>query len=86
MTAWVHARRYRAGILVTLLLLAAALAAPGCGGASRAQKRAYKAEEAVSKQRLQLIDNYQRCMRKAGGDPLKQDGCKTYLNAAEALD
>ena len=57
----------------------------GCSGASRAQKRAYRAEEAVSKERLRLIEDCQRCMRKADGGPIREDGCETYLRSAEAL-
>lgn len=70
-------------LLITGISAAALLG--GCGGASRAQKRAYRADEAVSRERLRLIEDYQRCMRKADGDPMREDGCETYLRSAEAL-
>jgi hypothetical protein len=78
--------RYHTAVSALALLLAVTVATAGCGGAAKAQKRAYKAEAAVAKERLRLIDDYQDCMRKAGADPLRQDGCETFLKAAEALD
>jgi len=70
---------------LTVCLIFTTLATSGCGGASKAQKRAYKADEAVSKERLRLIDQYERCMRKTEGDFAKQDACERYLKSAEAL-
>ncbi|GAB0149548.1 MULTISPECIES: hypothetical protein [Marichromatium] len=73
--------------LLTLLLVALfALSTTACGGAARAQKRAYKAQETVAKERLRLIDEYQRCVDKAGTDALKREGCESHLKAAQALD
>ncbi|MCF1184022.1 hypothetical protein L0E83_11330 [Marichromatium gracile] len=73
--------------LLTLLLVALfALSTTACGGAARAQKRAYKAQENVAKERLRLIDSYQRCVDKAGTDALKREGCESHLKAAQALD
>jgi hypothetical protein len=76
---------HRRLILKTAVLLPLTHLLGGCSGAGRAQKRAYRAEEAVSKERLRLIEDYQRCMRKADGDPMREDGCATYLRSAEAL-
>jgi hypothetical protein len=78
-------RARRATALIACLLLAGATL-PGCGsGAAKAQKRAYKADEAVSKERLRLIDEYEKCLGKAAGDVTKQAGCERYLKSAEAL-
>ncbi len=82
MTDFVPRRRL---IVNALFLLPAASLLVGCSGAGRAQKRAYRAEEAVAKERLRLIEDYQRCMRKADGDPMREDGCETYRRSAEAL-
>jgi hypothetical protein len=57
----------------------------GCGGASKAQKRAYRADEAVSKERLELVDRYDACMKKARGDHFAEQTCERYLKSAEAL-
>jgi hypothetical protein len=67
------------------LFLSAALACTGCGGASKAQKRAYRADEAVSKERLRLVDEYDRCIREAGEDWNKAQTCERFLKSAEAL-
>lgn len=68
-----------------LALPGAVLALGGCGGATRAQKRAFRANEAVSKERLRLVDEYQDCIDRAAGDTLDQRGCERYLRSAEAL-
>ena len=49
------------------------------------QDRAAKAQEDVSKQRLELVDKYQKCMQKAGEDEQKKQDCEQYLKAADAL-
>ncbi len=80
------ARRARSASALIACLLLASATLPGCGsGAAKAQKRAYKADEAVSKERLRLIDEYEKCLRKAEGDATKQAGCERYLKSAEAL-
>jgi outer membrane biogenesis lipoprotein LolB len=53
--------------------------------AAEAQEGAYKAQESVSKQRLELVGKYQDCVKKAGGDKQKVEACDSYLRAAEAL-
>jgi hypothetical protein len=67
------------------MLLAAALACTGCGGATKAQKRAYRADEAVSRERLRLVEEYERCLREAGGDRNAAEACERFLKSAEAL-
>ena len=49
------------------------------------QDKAYKAEEKIHKERLKLIDEYQKCLKKAGEDKMKAESCEQYLKAAEAL-
>jgi uncharacterized membrane protein (DUF106 family) len=50
-----------------------------------AQEQAYKSEDAVHKQRLELVDKYQKCMKEANKDKEKEAVCEQYLKAAEAL-
>ncbi|MEE4265267.1 MAG: hypothetical protein V2I56_21450 [Desulfobacteraceae bacterium] len=52
---------------------------------SSSQDKAYNAQEKVSKERLELVDKYQKCMEKAGADEAKKQDCEQYLKAAEAL-
>ena len=53
--------------------------------AAEAQEGAYDAQEKVAKQRLELVDKYQKCVKDAGGDQQKTASCDSYLKAAEAL-
>ena len=64
-------------ILSFLALLIMACASP--------QDKAYKAQEAVHKERLNLVDEYRKCLEKAGTDKVKVEACDQYLKAAEAL-
>ena len=56
----------------------------GCGS-SGAQKRAYKSQSKVHQERLKLVDEYKKCLNKAGDDNAKIEACDSYLKAAEAL-
>ncbi len=49
------------------------------------QERSYGAQEEVARQRLELVDKYQQCVKNAAGDALKVEACDSYLRAAEAL-
>ena len=49
------------------------------------QDKAYKSQEAVNRERLELIDQYKSCMKNAGQDKDKQAACEQYLKAADAL-
>lgn len=53
--------------------------------ADRAQERAFEAQERVAEQRLDLVEKYQKCVSKAGGDQAKATACESYLKAADAL-
>ena len=65
-----------------LLLVMFSLTLFGC---SSSQDKAYKAQEGVHKERLELTEKYQKCMDEAGGDAAKAETCDQYLKAAEAL-
>ena len=69
--------------LMVFLTLAALVA--GCGGGAAAQKRAYRAQEELAKERLCLVEKYQDCMKDARGDVFAERACQTYRDSAEAL-
>ncbi len=73
--------------ILTFILIMGLLAA--CSNprkdAARAQERSYDAQEEVVRQRLDLVEKYQRCVASAAGDALKVESCDSYLRAAEAL-
>ncbi len=53
--------------------------------AAKAQERSYEAQEEVTRERLELVEKYQQCVKNAAGDALKVEACDSYLRAAEAL-
>ncbi len=53
--------------------------------AAKAQERAFEAQEKIARERLNLIEEFQDCVKKAEGDQLKISACDSYLDAAEAL-
>ena len=54
----------------------------GCGSA---QRKVNKSEAEVNKERLSLVEDYKKCIKKAGKDAEKVEACETYRKAAEAL-
>jgi Ni/Co efflux regulator RcnB len=50
-----------------------------------AQDKAAKSQEAVNRERLELVDKYKECMKKAEEDKEKGAECEQYLKAADAL-
>lgn len=64
-----------AALAVTVLIA-------GCGSAER---KVNKAEAEVNKERLSLVEDYTKCIDKAGSDKAKVESCDSYLKAAEAL-
>ena len=50
-----------------------------------AQDKAYKSETKVNEERLELIEKYKKCIKKADKDKEKEADCEQYLKAAEAL-
>jgi outer membrane biogenesis lipoprotein LolB len=77
----------RYAMFVVSLVAVASLAA--CSSpqdrAAKAQQESYEAQEEVARQRLELVDKYQDCVKDAAGDAVKADACESYLRAAEAL-
>ncbi len=54
-------------------------------GCASSQDKAYKAQEKVHNERLELVEKYQQCLKEAGDDKVKAEACEQYLKAAEAL-
>ena len=54
-------------------------------GCASSQDKAYKAQEKVYNERLELVEKYQQCLKEAGDDKVKAEVCEQYLKAAEAL-
>ena len=54
----------------------------GCGTAER---KANKSIANVNEERLSLIKDYEKCIKKADEDEAKSEACDTYLKAADAL-
>ena len=69
----------------SILVLTLALAFGIMTACSSSQDKAYKAQEKVHKERLELVGQYQNCLEKAGDDKEKTEACDQYLRAAEAL-
>ena len=74
-------------VIPIVLVLMGALAA--CSNphkdAARAQKKSHEAQEKVAEERLALVEEYKKCVRKAGSDEEKVEACDSYLKAAESL-
>ena len=45
---------------------------------STPQDRVYRAQEKVHTQRLKLVDQYKRCLEKAGADKVKVEACDQH--------
>ena len=53
--------------------------------ASKAREESYKALGGIATQRLELVEKYQACVKKASGNAQKIEACDSYLKAAQAL-
>ena len=69
-------------LIQIFLMVVTALVLISC---SSPQNRAYEAQEDIHKERLELIEKYQDCMKDSGGDKVKAGVCDQYLKAADAL-
>ena len=52
---------------------------------SSPQDRAYEAEAKVHQEKLRLVQEYQKCLKKAGDNKAMKETCEDYLKQAEAL-
>jgi len=72
--------KMKAKIGLCILVIAALVA--GCGSG---QRKVNKSEAAVNQERLSLIEDYKKCVKKAGKDEAKKEACESHRKAAEAL-
>jgi hypothetical protein len=70
------------GMKECVCVLAIATLVVGCGSA---QRKVNKSQTQVNKERLSLVEDYQKCLKKAGDDEAKSEACDRYLQSAEAL-
>ena len=73
----------------TLIIVCVMVIVVVCGCTSRRAERASaksdNAQTKVSQERLKLVEDYKKCIKKAGEDKNKIEACDTYLKAAETL-
>ena len=70
----------RMGHVVCAIVIAALVT--GCGSA---QRKVNKSEAEINKERLSLIEDYKKCIKKAGEDEAKAAACERYREAADSL-
>jgi len=66
--------------IVSVLVIAVLVAACGSG-----QRKVNKSEAAINEERLSLIEDYKKCVKKAGKDEAKLEACESYRKAADSL-
>jgi len=76
-------------LVMTLIIVCVAVMVVGCASP---ENRAYKAkaksadyQSKIAKERLKLVEDYKKCIEKAGEDNNKIEACDSYLKAAESL-
>jgi hypothetical protein len=77
--------KFTAVICVFAIVSTSACTGTSVRNAARSQNQAYKAQGDVAKQRLEFVEQYQKCVAAAGEDQLKVEACDTYLKSAQAL-
>ena len=76
-------------LVKALIIVRVAVIVLACGGAERRANKS-KAKSAdyqskIAQERLKLVEDYKKCIKKAGEDKNKVEACDSYLKAAEAL-
>ena len=71
--------------VATLIALVAGCSSPQ-DTAANAQERSYQAQAKVDKERLDLVNKYQQCVKEAADDQRKAAACDSYLKAAESAE
>ena len=65
-----------------IFCLAIVAVAAGCGSG---QRKVNKSEAQINKERVSLIEDYKKCIKKAGEDEAKAAACERYREAADSL-
>lgn len=62
------------------------------GACQSGERRAYRSQaksadyqSKIAQERLKLVEDYKKCIEKAGEDKDKVEACDSYLKAAESL-
>jgi hypothetical protein len=75
--------------LKALFIVCVVVIAVACGGserkANRATARSADSQAKIAQERLKLVEDYKKCVKKAGEDKNKIEACDSYLKAAESL-
>lgn len=66
-----------------ICILVIAVLATGCGSG---QRKVNKSEAAINQERLSLIEDYKKCIKKADNDEAKAEACESHRKAAESLN
>ncbi len=70
----------RMGHVVCAIVIAALITS--CGSA---QRKVNKSEAELNRERVSLIEDYKKCIKKAGDDETKAAACERYREAADSL-
>ena len=77
-------KRFQLFACIVLMGFLAACSSPE-ERAAAAKARSFSAQEKAIKERLNLVEQYQKCVKAAAGDNQKVEACDSYLKAAQAL-
>ena len=76
-------------LLKVLLIISVVVLIGACQSAERrahrSQAKSSEAQTKIAQERLKLVDDYKKCIEKAGDDTAKVEACDSYLKAAESL-
>jgi len=72
-----------------LIIVCVVVMVVACGGsarrANRATAKSADSQSKIAQERLKLVEDYKKCIKKAGEDKNKIEACDSYLKAAESL-
>ena len=76
-------------LVKVLVIVCVVLIVVACGRterkANRATAKSANSQTKIAEERLKLVDDYKKCVEKAGEDKNKVEACDSYLKAAESL-
>jgi hypothetical protein len=78
-------RTVKALIIVCILAVVVVACGSSARRANRATAKAANSQSKVAEERLKLVEDYKKCIEKAGEDKSKIEACDSYLKAAESL-
>jgi uncharacterized membrane protein len=76
-------------LLKAVIIVCVAVIVIACGHSERkahkAQAKSSDSQSKIAKERLNLVEDYKKCIKNAGEDKNKIEACDSYLKAAESL-